>query len=861
MRSRPRGRAAQVLVRASLLLVLLGGGSAPGAGAAPPATAPAAEAAATGAAGDATNLDGGEVERLAQVAKLWGLVRYLHPFLAYKTIDWDRAWAAAVPAIRAARTPAAFAAAIDGMLAALDDPATRVLRPGTETPASQAGGEPRALAAAPAAPAAPVAGAAGVAPALAHWAAEGVLVVDLRPYANEHGGELAGRLPELGRDLAAARAVVIDLRAAPADKTRRRDHSEALAVLAPRLISRPLRAPVERVVFRSGFVPPEGTSYAYSFGFLSLAALSFEPAAQSPAAESSAPSAPAAPPAPSNAPATGVPAPPGTPKASRRVVFAVDRTTRLPAFALAMQASGEGFLAAPVQLTDETLTRRQYFELAGGGLVAVRTGELVPRPGWAGVHADLVVEHGDLLAAAVDLARRGPQPERSAGPEPEHLAGPAPAARPRPGAAAAEARDVADAAAGSQGAVWRPDAAYPEMLYPPLAYRLLAVVRAWNVIHSFYPYLSLIDDWDPVLPAYLRKIAAVRDAGEYALAIAEMMTGVADSHTTLTGHPGLAAIFGESFAPFSMRWIEGQYVVTGLADNAEMRSAGVEVGDVVAAVDGEPVAARVARYARFVAASTPPNLMAKLSYYLLSGPTGSAFTVALRGRGDAGKTVSLHRIQRPYWGDFEARGPVVRLLPGNVGYADLTRLLPAEVDAMFERLKATRAIVFDLRGYPHGTIFAIAPRLNVRHARAAARFRRPELTGLSFQEGEPGFDFQQEMPPAAGWTYTGKTVVLIDERAVSQSEHSCLWLETANGSRFIGSPTSGGNGDVTFFTLPGNIRVRFSGHEVRHADGRQLQRLGIQPDVPVAPTIAGIRAGRDEVLDRALAYLDGGEPR
>ena len=176
-------------------------------------------------------------------------------------------------------------------------------------------------------------------------------------------------------------------------------------------------------------------------------------------------------------------------------------------------------------------------------------------------------------------------------------------------------------------------------------------------------------------------------------------------------------------------------------------------------------------------------------------------------------------------------------------------------------MERERAIVFDLRGYPHGTVFAIAPRLNVRHGRVAARFRRPELTGLSSQEGEPGFDFQQDLPPAAGWTYTGKTVVPIDERAVSQSEHSCLWLEAASGSRFVGSPTSGGNGVVTFFTLPGNIRVRFSGHDVRHADGRQLQRLGIQPDVPVAPTIAGIRAGCDEILDRALAYLDGGGTR
>ena len=46
-----------------------------------------------------------------------------------------------------------------------------------------------------------------------------------------------------------------------------------------------------------------------------------------------------------------------------------------------------------------------------------------------------------------------------------------------------------------------------------------------------------------------------------------------------------------------------------------------------------------------------------------------------------------------------------------------------------------------------------------------------------------------------------------------------------------------------------------------HADGRQLQRLGIQPHVRVEPTIAGVRAGRDEVLEAAVAFLrDHAEP-
>lgn len=67
----------------------------------------------------------------------------------------------------------------------------------------------------------------------------------------------------------------------------------------------------------------------------------------------------------------------------------------------------------------------------------------------------------------------------------------------------------------------------------------------------------------------------------------------------------------------------------------------------------------------------------------------------------------------------------------------------------------------------------------------------------------------------------------------------------------------GANGDVMNFLVPGKISITFTGHDVRHADGRQLQRLGLEPQVAVSPTIVGIRAGRDEVLETALRYVGG----
>ena len=166
-----------------------------------------------------------------------------------------------------------------------------------------------------------------------------------------------------------------------------------------------------------------------------------------------------------------------------------------------------------------------------------------------------------------------------------------------------------------------------------------------------------------------------------------------------------------------------------------------------------------------------------------------------------------------------------------------------------------------MRGYPNGTAWKIGPRLTAKKKVIGAQFRRPILEGISLGSSDysagTNYMFEQPLPPSTGEAYSGKVVMLINETAISQAEHTCLFFEAATDVTFIGSPTNGANGDVTTMILPGNIRVNFSGHDVRHADGRQLQRVGIQPHVKVEPTIRGIREGRDEILESAIRFLQG----
>ena len=43
---------------------------------------------------------------------------------------------------------------------------------------------------------------------------------------------------------------------------------------------------------------------------------------------------------------------------------------------------------------------------------------------------------------------------------------------------------------------------------------------------------------------------------------------------------------------------------------------------------------------------------------------------------------------------------------------------------------------------------------------------------------------------------------------------------------------------------------------VYYPDGKETQRIGIVPDIEIKPTIAGIRSGRDELLEKAIELIN-----
>jgi hypothetical protein len=734
------------------------------------------------------------IDRLIALCKLWGAVKYFHPYLAYRgDIDWDKALLATIPEVNAAKSGDDYATAVDHMLQALGDPVSAVVRK--------------------TASAAPLPSTSDRPPDPSFKVTEDrILLVNMTHYSDL--ADLAGgfqRADALKKEIPKARAVIFDLRA-PALVSE--DESGYLGFffnfvsLDKSLTSSPIAAPGERRRMHVGFVPQRGaTPGGYESGlYISLSQ-------------------------------TIVPNP-GTNDVP--VLFLVNKNSELPAVSLALQSAGKGAIVAEGGAGDASAVTTQRLRLSDGVEAEIRLGELLYGDGTGGFQPDLIVPASELvgdqnptLQRALELARNFK--------------------------ISATSRKHVPASAATL-----PDRPYADLSYPPVEYRMLAAFRIWNVINYFFPYKDLMgEDWEGVLREFIPRLETAGSALDYNLTIAEMVTHIHDGHGFVQS-PLLNDYFGTSPAPVRLRMIEGVPVITGFMDEQAARSAGADLGDVILKVDGEDAIVRISRVARYISASTSQWQLYRAAGALLGGAENSQAAVTVRDREDHIKELKLPRRKAFRNGATERTGDPLKVLPGNIGYADLDRLTVPMVDAMFEKFKDTTAIVFDDRTYPLGTAWAIGPRLSAKDSVVAAMFQRRVAMFPDAPMGELASQavtqtFAQRMPHTDTWRYKGRTVMLIDERTISHAEHTGLFFEAANGTKFVGSPTAGADGDVTNFCVPGGIWISFTGQGVRHADGRQLQRVGLAPDVEVRPTLKGIRAGKDEVLDRAVQYLQSND--
>ena len=722
------------------------------------------------------------IARLAGLAKVWGTVKYFHPFLAYRDIYWDKALIETIPKVNAARTAQDYEAALNQMLAVLNDKSTRAEIDTETKPAGPA----------PSTTAKPV------------RLESGVLIIDAAQIAKAVANDITALnklVASINESLPKARNVILDARGTTKTTELEAYHFDNfMRQTLAGMLDGTVVLGATRYRMHNGYATQTGGGANFYYSAL------INSAPQTIAGRSKTKTPP--------------------------IVFIINQNS--PSFAdilSGMQAAGR---AVVIQEGESPTSDTFTIDLPERVKVRMRTFELVNPDGSIELQPDVTVTKSTSEDAALKEAIQG----KRAAQRPNRTPSPA------------------------TGQTTQKDEPYAEMVFPNTEYRLLALFRYWNVINYFFPYKHLIgDSWENILTRYIPKFEANKDTVDYQLTVRELVTEMRDSHGVLRNANAASEKFGTHVPPVLMGYIESKSIVTKVLDD----KLPIKVGDVVLAVDGEPVEKRREFLARYTAASTPQWLMRNVNGRLLLGPKDSVVKLKVQGVGGEARDVELPRSQSitdpKLFQLLERSTPVMQVLPSGYGYVDLDRLQAGEVDKMFETIKGTPAVIFDMRGYPNGTAWSIAPRLTDKGNVVGALFSRPVLEATNLTNSELAdtarYSFSQRIPDPQGDIYKGKVVVLINEDAISQAEHTCLLFEAATDVTFIGTPTAGANGDITYMVLPGNLTVSFSGHDVRHADGRQLQRVGIQPTIKVAPTIRGLADGRDEILEAAVKFLQG----
>lgn len=390
---------------------------------------------------------------------------------------------------------------------------------------------------------------------------------------------------------------------------------------------------------------------------------------------------------------------------------------------------------------------------------------------------------------------------------------------------------------------------YASPVYPSEEYRLLALFRYWNIVNYFFPYKYLVDQpWDSTLEEFIPRMIIANDSKSYHLAVKELTVHIDDSHAFTFGSQLNTHLTGYYYPPFYTKIVENEMVITKVLNNVTS----IKPGDVITKFEGWDIDVLRDSVRRYAEGSNMVTRNRNLNTILLSGNAGPLELEIDNGSG-APVTVTLARdiTAADYYDLIDPVGDIWKVIDTagcSFGYVDMGRLMIDDVAGMMSVLSNTDGIIFDIRNYPNGTIDKISEYL-FREPVPFALFTKPDVE-------HPGtFSWMQESYVGTfnNSPYRGAVLILHDEETQSQAEFTVMAFEQHYRAVKIGSQTAAADGNVTSFPLPGGITTYFTGLGVYYTDTTETQRVGIVPDIHVTPTITGIRAGRDEVLERALS--------
>lgn len=408
-------------------------------------------------------------------------------------------------------------------------------------------------------------------------------------------------------------------------------------------------------------------------------------------------------------------------------------------------------------------------------------------------------------------------------------------------------------------------------MFVPLGERLLGLYNFWNAIHYFFPSKNLIGrNWDSVLIEYIPRFITVTDTFSYYRVLRSLVSEINDSHAEVSFNSDRTSLNNKfNCSPPLMPYkVENRLFILDIGKDSLQDLSRLHVWDEIISINDTPVKIYAEKFRKFVCASNEESYYHDVyQNFILDGERDSRIKLTIKRKLEVfdiwlKRTVVSVSDFSDTLANLSSGYPASKILKGNIGYVNMGVLTYDEIDSVMKKLWNTKALVFDIRNYPKGTAWGIVRYLTAK--KVITHLNKMMLVDYSSIAGSgdvpAGLEsYQVTLPRSDREHYKGKVVILCDNTTISQAEYSVMMIDVAGNGTVIGSQTTGADGNVARIIFPGGYSTNFSALGVYYPDGTITQRVGVKIDIEVKPTLAGLKAGRDEVLERAVRFINTGK--
>jgi carboxyl-terminal processing protease len=405
------------------------------------------------------------------------------------------------------------------------------------------------------------------------------------------------------------------------------------------------------------------------------------------------------------------------------------------------------------------------------------------------------------------------------------------------------------------------------------AKRLDTFDAVWTIVRDTHFDRTLNGvNWDAVRTELRPRAESARTDTEFRQVIGDMLGRLGQSHFALipssvdadAGPSDLSGTPG-----FEVRLVDSDLMVARVDPDSSAAASGVRAGWLVNAVEGKPIKNALDALSETMPARLRQVEAWRIAQSRLRGPQGSAVavtftdgrgnpvTLSLTRRAEEGAPVTVGSLPTMHVrvnaaGRKTPSGKTAGVIAFNVWMPLVDGLFLKAID----EFRSADGIIIDLRGNPGGIAGMLmgisghflteAKPIGIMKTRdSELRFpSNPRRVSASGQPVEP---------------FAGPVAILIDGMTGSASECFAGGMQSLGRVRVFGQTSMGQALPALFNKLPnGDILVHAYGDFVT-SDGTRLEGRGVIPDEPVPLRREDLLAGRDAVMERALAWIDAAD--